>query len=250
MNYLRQVIAFYDWLETNRLDTSCIALWQGLMAIANKAGWPDEFAAARSLIEVKTGLKKDAQNRARNTLKQKGRIDYWSRPGRQSTMYRIIPFASLYQTQDNEASAEQTQDNKASVKPTGTPTQSATRPATQGALDARLILNVNESMSKEEEYIFAIFARACAELPQVQVIDDKLLEKVKAQWDEHPDRYFWENFFDIVRRTDFLMGRTAAGRPACFPWLIDHVADVLNGQYGKPISGVEDLRRRKLEGEG
>lgn len=244
MNYLRQTLAFYDWLETNGLDASCIALWHGLMAIANKAGWPDEFAAARSLIEAKTGLKKDAQHRARNTLKQKGRIEYWSRPGRQSTMYRIIPFVSVYKTQDSEASEIQTQDNNASVKPTGTPTQPATQGATQTAPAPRPVLNVDEGMTKGEVCIFAIYARACAELPPVQVINEDLMEKVRAAWEEHPDRYWWEEFFDLVWRTDYLMGRTGNSWTASLPWLLDNVDKVRNGEYGVPISPQEALKRR------
>ena len=92
MNYLKEINAFYDWLETNTISDSAIVLWHALMHINNKAGWIDTFAVAISTLETKTGLKKDAIGRARNTLAQKGRIIYSSRSGQQSAIYTIISF--------------------------------------------------------------------------------------------------------------------------------------------------------------
>lgn len=91
MNYLREINAFYDWLETNTLTDSAIALWHALMHVANKAGWPEEFAVAISTLEAKTGLKKDAVIYARNRLQQAGRIKFRSRTGRQSAIYKFVP---------------------------------------------------------------------------------------------------------------------------------------------------------------
>jgi len=92
MNYTREINAFYDWLETNLLSSSGIVLWHALMAINNKAGWAAEFGVAVSTLETKTGLKKDAIYRARNRLQQLRRIDFKSRTGQQSAIYKIIPF--------------------------------------------------------------------------------------------------------------------------------------------------------------
>ncbi|MDP4095455.1 DnaD domain protein [Paenibacillus sp. P96] len=92
MEYIKEVSSFYDWLETNTLTDSAIVLWHALMHTCNRAGWPDEFAVAISTLSNKTGLKKDAINRARNRLQQVGRIDFQSRSGQQSAIYRIIPF--------------------------------------------------------------------------------------------------------------------------------------------------------------
>ncbi|WP_156099369.1 hypothetical protein [Caloranaerobacter azorensis] len=62
------------------------------MAINNKCGWITEFAAATSVLEIKTGLTRRTIERARNELKQKGRINWKSRKGNQSAVYTIIPF--------------------------------------------------------------------------------------------------------------------------------------------------------------
>lgn len=92
MRYITQINAFYDWLETNKLSTSAIALWHALMHINNKTGWAKEFGVATSVLSVKTGLSKRTIVNARNELKQKGRIEWRSRRGNQSAVYSIIPF--------------------------------------------------------------------------------------------------------------------------------------------------------------
>lgn len=94
VNYIKEINAFYDWLETNSLSDSAIVLWHSLMHINNRAGWITEFAVAVSTIQVKTGLKKDAIVRARLKLQQTGRIDFRSRTGQQSAIYTLIPFES------------------------------------------------------------------------------------------------------------------------------------------------------------
>lgn len=92
MNYIKELNAFYDWLETNSLSTSAIALWHALMHINNKSGWAEEFGVATSVLCIKTGLSDRTIRNARNELKQKGRIDWKSRKGNQSAMYKIISF--------------------------------------------------------------------------------------------------------------------------------------------------------------
>jgi len=93
MNYIKELNAFYDWLETNSLSTSAIALWHALMNVNNKAGWAEEFGVATSVLCIKTGLSDRTVRNARNELKQKGRINWRSRKGNKSAMYKIISFA-------------------------------------------------------------------------------------------------------------------------------------------------------------
>lgn len=95
MNYIKELNAFYDWLETNSLSTSAIALWHALMHINNKAGWTDEFGVATSVLCVKTGLADRTIRSARNELKQKGRIDWSSRKGNQSAIYKMISLVDI-----------------------------------------------------------------------------------------------------------------------------------------------------------
>ena len=107
MQYLTELNAFYDWLETNDLDASCIALWHAIMQTANRAGWPETFAVASSVLSVKAGLNRDAFFRARNRLVQLGRITCISRKGRQSAVYSLISFVSDIATQSATQRATQ-----------------------------------------------------------------------------------------------------------------------------------------------
>ena len=104
MNYIKEMNAFYVWLETNSIPPSAINLWHALMNINNKAGWIAEFEVAKSVIEMKTGLKKDAYYGARKILKEKGRIDYQER-GVKAAAFKILPFGS-YENLGNSPAAE------------------------------------------------------------------------------------------------------------------------------------------------
>lgn len=115
MNYIREINAFYDWLETNSLSTSGIALWHALMSIDNKAGWTAEFAVAVSVLCVKTGLASRTIAEARNELKQKNRIDWRSRRGNQSALYRIIPLCAYDADSGADNSAHKRHGNNLSA---------------------------------------------------------------------------------------------------------------------------------------
>lgn len=92
MNYIKELNAFYDWLEINELSPSAINLWYALMHINNKAAWAETFTVAESVLCVKTGLTDRTLRKVRNELKQKGRIDFVSRKGGRAPIYKIIPF--------------------------------------------------------------------------------------------------------------------------------------------------------------
>ena len=89
MNYIREINAFYDWLETNHLSVSAISLWYSLMHINNKTGWKNEFTVALSVLAAKSGLSPRAVTNARKELAEKERIIWESRDGNQSAKYRV-----------------------------------------------------------------------------------------------------------------------------------------------------------------
>lgn len=92
MNYIKEINSFYDWLEINSVSDSAITLWYALMHINNKSGWKGEFTVAISTLMGKTSLSKSSVIRARNQLKQLGRIDFKERKGNQSCAYSLIAF--------------------------------------------------------------------------------------------------------------------------------------------------------------
>lgn len=119
MNYITEIRAFYDWLDTNRLAPSAISLWHALMSIANAARWPVDFSVALSTLSSKTGCGKDAIYTARNALRQKGLISYRERSGKQSTIYQLHSLVSENPTQ----TPIQTPTQTPTLPPTQTPTQ-------------------------------------------------------------------------------------------------------------------------------
>ena len=92
MNYIAEINMFYDWLLYNPLPTGAIALWHGLMAINNKAGWADEFTVANLVLQANTGLSRQGLDKARNTLMQKELITYKKGTSNQAGKYKMNRF--------------------------------------------------------------------------------------------------------------------------------------------------------------
>lgn len=120
MNYIKEINSFYDWLELNSVSDSVITLWHALMHINNKAGWNMEFTVAISTLQVKTSLSKSSIIRARNVLKQLGRLDFRERKGNQSCAYKIIAFHSDTQNETQHDTEFVTQADTQTVTQTDT----------------------------------------------------------------------------------------------------------------------------------
>ncbi len=93
MDYMREINAFYVWLETNELSHPARHLWHALMHVANRAGWQVSFTVAMTVLESKTGMNAQMIKRARNELVQMGRIKVQSRKGNQCAVYTLANFA-------------------------------------------------------------------------------------------------------------------------------------------------------------
>ncbi|WP_051967832.1 DnaD domain protein [Brevibacillus thermoruber] len=93
MNYLEQIVAFSRWKEVNPLPDSAIALWYELMAVCNKAGWPQEFTVPNAVLQSYAGLSKKEFENARQLLISIGLINYKkSQRVNQAGKYSIIYF--------------------------------------------------------------------------------------------------------------------------------------------------------------
>ncbi|WP_407270048.1 DnaD domain-containing protein [Radiobacillus sp. PE A8.2] len=120
MNYIKEINAFYNHIETNPLSSSAITLWYTLMHISNKTGWKKQFTVAATVLKMKSGLKDSAFKRARKQLQEKGYISFQSQGGNQAAKYQMVSLLSMiehpteqFTTQTKEQSAEATakQDN-------------------------------------------------------------------------------------------------------------------------------------------
>lgn len=147
MKYIDEINSFQDWLLSNsHLSSSARILWYTLMHYNNKCGWKEEFNIAMSALELSSGMSKQAITRARNVLRQAGRIEFTTRPGNQSTVYRIIPFAFQNGTQSDTQADTQT-DTQAVTQ---ADTQSGTQADTIPRLDKTRLDNRKESKPKKE----------------------------------------------------------------------------------------------------
>jgi hypothetical protein len=75
-----------------------------------------------------------------------------------------------------------------------------------------------------------------AGLPRVSKLTDTRRKHLKARWNESPktsDLDWWERFFSLVARTDFLIGNGRNGWRADFDWLIKqgNFLKVIEGRY-------------------
>ena len=98
MNYIREINAFYKWIETNPIPASAINLWYALMHINNKCRWNAEFTVAASTLMAKTGFQRRTIFKARKTLVDCGRLVWTSNGREKSATYRLIPFVSENQS--------------------------------------------------------------------------------------------------------------------------------------------------------
>ena len=90
MNYIREMNAFMDWLETNPLEPITQTLWFHLMAIANKCNWPEWFTVANLTLQAKVGIDKKTLAKHRLKLEQKNRIEYKTGTKKQAGKYRLL----------------------------------------------------------------------------------------------------------------------------------------------------------------
>lgn len=116
MNYIAEIKAFYDWIQTNPISADAQALWHTLMYIDNKCAvcidgswlWRAEFTVSNQTLLSYLEFSRTQLDRMRNVLIQKGRIRYRKGKGNQCGAYQIIPFDTQYVVQTVTQSGIQT----------------------------------------------------------------------------------------------------------------------------------------------
>ena len=109
MNYIKQVNAFYKFLPNNPLSSNAQCLYSYLLNKNNELGWIKEFTVSNMIVCGFTNLSRQALDRARNELKQKGYIDYKKGYSNQAGTYVIVSFVTQNDTQSD--TQDDTQDN-------------------------------------------------------------------------------------------------------------------------------------------
>jgi hypothetical protein len=97
MNYAEEINAFYRLIQTQYTATDEIVLWHALMYQNYKYDWEEWFFAPNYLLQLNSGLSTKNLYKARNSLKEKGLIDFKQRcspdiNGTKLISYKMISF--------------------------------------------------------------------------------------------------------------------------------------------------------------
>ena len=101
MNYIKQVNAFYRVIQENPLSANAQCLYNYLLNKCSEFGWKSEFSISNLVVCGITSLSRQALDRARNELVQKGYLKYKKGYSNQAGKYLIVSFDTQDDTQDD-----------------------------------------------------------------------------------------------------------------------------------------------------
>ena len=196
MGYIDEINAFQQWLLTaTNVSATDIALWYALMHYNNTTGWKREFNVAIKTLEVSTKCTKPTVIKARNKLKQLGLIDFISREGNQSAVYRMIPFRNQFEL--NNFTQMDTQSY------TQMDTQSYTQMDTIHRLDKTRLLSTNTNVLVEGESPPAKEKKKATR----KVFVKPTPSEIQTYVDEHNLQVDVERFFDYYEGNGWKVGK-------------------------------------------
>lgn len=101
MNYIKQINTFYKLIQDNPLSSNAQCLYNYLLNKCSELGWKSEFSVSNLIVCGFTSLSRQALDRARNELIQKGYLKYKKGYSNQAGKYLIVCFDIQNDTQDN-----------------------------------------------------------------------------------------------------------------------------------------------------
>lgn len=101
MNYIKQINTFYKLIQDNPLSSNAQCLYNYLLNKCSELGWKSEFSVSNLIVCGFTSLSRQALDRARNELIQKGYLKYKKGYSNQAGKYLIVCFDTQNDTQDN-----------------------------------------------------------------------------------------------------------------------------------------------------
>ena len=107
MNYIKQINTFYKLIQDNPLSSNAQCLYNYLLNKCSELGWKSEFSVSNLIVCGFTSLSRQALDRARNELVQKGYLKYKKGYSNQAGKYLIVSFDTQNDTQDNTQSDTQ-----------------------------------------------------------------------------------------------------------------------------------------------
>lgn len=107
MNYIKQINTFYKLIQDNPLSSNAQCLYNYLLNKCSELGWKSEFSVSNLIVCGFTSLSRQALDRARNELVQKGYLKYKKGYSNQAGKYLIVSFDTQNDTQDSTQSDTQ-----------------------------------------------------------------------------------------------------------------------------------------------
>lgn len=101
MNYIKQINTFYKLIQDSPLSSNAQCLYNYLLNKCSELGWKSEFSVSNLIVCGFTSLSRQALDRARNELIQKGYLKYKKGYSNQAGKYLIVCFDTQNDTQDN-----------------------------------------------------------------------------------------------------------------------------------------------------
>ncbi|MSS64576.1 hypothetical protein [Velocimicrobium porci] len=91
MNYMKEIIAFEQWLETHYLPISAQLLWYKLMAICNRAGWSEWVTVDNLRLMAAMQMSREATLiKTRDELIKAGLVEYQKGKKGSPNKYKMI----------------------------------------------------------------------------------------------------------------------------------------------------------------
>lgn len=237
MNYLAEIKAFYDRLELNPLPSPAIALWHALMSIANRTGWQQEFTAAVSVLVLKSGLNAQAIKRARNRLEQDGYIQWRSRGGSQSAVYRMVSLVvqndGVFCTTNCTTGVPQSEpQSEPQPEPQSVPINKHKRKQDKKS-NTDVLPEKPDSLSEQCATICEYYNSICGSYPRLAKLSDARKRAICARLKAGYTPEDFRRLFEMAEGSDFLKGKNDRNWSATFDWLITdrNMAKVLDGNY-------------------
>ena len=194
MNYIKQVNAFYKMIQDNPLSSNAQCLYNYLLNKCSELGWKSEFSVSNLIVCGFTNLSRQALDRARNELVQKGFLQYKKGHSNQAGKYLIVSFDTQNDTQDDTQS--DTQDN----------TQGGHTVSTLNKLNkTKRNKTIKEEKEIKRKKVVELYNSLCVSLPHIQKVTEKREKAINNFIKEFTIEQF-ENICIKANSSDFLTG--------------------------------------------
>lgn len=253
MNYIAEINAFEQWIETNYLPISSQLLWYKLMSICNKSGWSEWVTVDNLRLMAIMQMSREATLiKVRDELIKAGLINYQKGKKGHPNKYQLVSFTTLC-TYKNEVQSEVQNEVQNEVQSVDIYKHKQNKTNKKNDTDVS-----SEKSEKRLSYerILESYHAICTALPRVTTCTDARKQKLRILLQEFKNikklkdknRYEQlEHLFRCVQESDFLCGRTEKDWKCTFDWIIkkSNAIKIVEGNYANRREQDADAGRNR-----